>query len=85
MGLRVPEDISIMGFDNIAISAFTDPPLTTIKQPKKKMGATAMQLLIDLVRHKRVEKKKILMPTEVVVRQSTGKVPTAVRIPMFRK
>ena len=85
MGLRVPEDISIMGFDNIAISAFTDPPLTTIKQPKKKMGATAMQLLIDLIRHKRVEKKKILMPTEVVVRQSTGKVATTVRIPMFRK
>jgi DNA-binding LacI/PurR family transcriptional regulator len=48
-GLRVPEDISLTGFDNIVFSAYTNPPLTTLDQPKKFIGAEAARLLLDLL------------------------------------
>ena len=72
MGFRVPQDISVMGFDNIAISAFTDPPLTTIKQPKKRMGEAAIQLLIDLIERKKLDSKKLILPTELIIRGSVA-------------
>jgi len=70
---KVPEDISVMGFDNILMSLYTDPLLTTVKQPKKQMGATAMNLLLDLIEHKRVRYKNIVLSTELVERQSIAK------------
>ena len=48
-GLRVPEDISITGFDNIVFSAYTNPPLTTLDQPKRFIGAEAARLLLELL------------------------------------
>jgi len=75
LGVRVPQDVSVIGFDNIAYSAFTDPPLTTVKQPKKSMGRIAMTLLIDLINKKKVEKKNIIVPTELIIRESTARCP----------
>jgi LacI family transcriptional regulator len=48
-GLRVPEDCSVAGFDNIKFSAYTNPPLTTFDQPKKNIGAEATRLMLDLL------------------------------------
>jgi DNA-binding LacI/PurR family transcriptional regulator len=48
-GIRVPEDISITGFDNIVFSAYTNPPLTTLDQPKRFIGAEAARLLLELL------------------------------------
>ena len=48
-GLRVPEDCSVVGFDNISLSAFTTPPLTTFDQPKRTIGAQAAQLILQLL------------------------------------
>jgi DNA-binding LacI/PurR family transcriptional regulator len=48
-GLRVPGDISIAGFDDLFLSSYTDPPLTTVRQPKHEMGRDAARLLLDLL------------------------------------
>ena len=69
-GFKVPEDVSVMGFDNILFSQFTDPLLTTVKQPKNLMGNIAMNLLLDLIEGKEVINKKIIMPTTIIERES---------------
>jgi DNA-binding LacI/PurR family transcriptional regulator len=71
--IKIPEEISVIGFDNILISQYTDPLLTTIKQPKRQMGITAINLLLDIIGGKRVKEKNIVLPTELIVRQSVAK------------
>ena len=71
LGYKIPNDISVVGFNNEVISRFSDPPLTTVKQPKKLMGKTAMSLLIDIIEGKEIKNKNIVLPTEVIVRGST--------------
>jgi LacI family transcriptional regulator len=71
LGLRVPEDLSVVGFDNIPESALCTPPLTTINQPIRKMGEHSIQLLIQLMRGEANEPTHITLPTDLVVRQST--------------
>lgn len=69
MGLAVPDDLSVIGFDNIPESALVNPPLTTIMQPLQRMGAEALRLLVDLIAG--VERDiHIRLPTELVVRAS---------------
>lgn len=73
-GIRVPEDISIMGFDNIAISQFVDPPLTTTKQPKKELGRQGMQALIDIINKKETGSLIKYLETNIVERQSVQRI-----------
>lgn len=69
MGLSVPDDLSVIGFDNVPESALVNPPLTTIMQPLQRMGAEALRLLIDLIAG--VERDThIRLPTELVIRSS---------------
>lgn len=69
MGLSVPDDLSVIGFDNVPESALVNPPLTTIMQPLQRMGAEALRLLIDLIAG--VERNThIRLPTELVIRSS---------------
>ncbi len=70
--LRIPEDISVAGFDDIDFSAFIDPPLTTIAQPAEEFGRTAVTLLVDLINGKIKKAPKVIMPFELIVRESTG-------------
>lgn len=77
LGLRVPEDLSVVGFDNIPDSVLCSPPLTTIEQPIREMGRRAIDLLIRLIRAERadqVEHTHITLTTNLVVRQSTCRV-----------
>jgi len=74
-GIKIPQEVSVIGFDNISFSNFMEPPLTTIKQPKKLMGATAMNLLLDMVEKKKVENKNIKLPTVLLERDSVGPPP----------
>ncbi|AZR73766.1 hypothetical protein BBF96_10440 [Anoxybacter fermentans] len=69
-GLKVPDDISIIGFDDIEAAALVDPPLTTISQPTAKMGQKAVELLMDLIRGEEPEPRKILLKTVLVERGS---------------
>jgi LacI family transcriptional regulator len=69
LGLRVPEDISVIGFDNVPESALTDPPLTTVAQPIHEMGAEALGMVIDLINGVSRE-PHVRLPTRLVARAS---------------
>jgi HTH-type transcriptional repressor purR len=72
-GLRVPEDISIIGYDNIHASRFYSPPLTTVHQSKSRLGVQAVNLLFERINHKSDQKEKIEIYPELVVRKSVKK------------
>lgn len=71
LGLRIPEDLSVVGFDNIPESALCTPPLTTVEQPIREMGRQALQMLIGLIRDAQTGPTHITLPTRLVARQST--------------
>jgi LacI family transcriptional regulator len=73
-GLRVPEDVSVVGFDDVNSAAYQNPRLTTIRQPWQKMAQVAAQTLLDRLDEKDVP-KEILVEPELVVRESTGSCP----------
>jgi len=78
MGLVVPRDLSVVGFDDISMSNFTDPPLTTIGLDKEELGARAMQRLLELVEKKgEPGPRRDLVPVQLVLRQSTSRPPAA--------
>jgi LacI family transcriptional regulator len=70
-GLRVPEDISIVGFDDIPLSNFTNPPLTTIHQPAFEKGMRAAQLLISLLQNHEAP-QSVTLPVQLILRKSTA-------------
>ena len=70
-GLRVPENISLVGFDDLFIVSYIDPPLTTVRQPKQPMGRLAMEILLKLFSEGQQE-AIIRMQGELVVRESTA-------------
>jgi len=72
MGYKIPGDVSVVGFNNEIVSQFSEPPLTSVKQPKKLMGKIAMDLLLDMVEGKKIEEKNIVLPTEIIERGSVG-------------
>ena len=69
-GLRCPDDVGVIGFNNITLSAHMVPPLTTVGIPTREIGVVAAQRLMELVRGDACGKRKILLPTELVVRGS---------------
>jgi LacI family transcriptional regulator len=73
LGLRVPEDLSVVGFDNIPESALCTPQLTTVNQPIRTMGERAVEMLIRLIRGEPVELTHLTLATELVVRGSTAR------------
>ncbi len=73
--LSVPGDISLLGFDNIPESAVVQPPLTTVEQPLREMGATATRMLMKLLRQETLPDRVFRTPTRLIVRQSTGAMP----------
>ena len=75
-GRRVPEDVSVVGFDDIQSAAFQQPGLTTVRQPLRRMGELAAQIVLKRIasRGRRVHAKRITVEPELVVRGSTGTV-----------
>jgi LacI family transcriptional regulator len=67
-GMRVPEDISIIGFDDVPQATQSHPPLTTIRQPLETMGRESVQILLDLLEHPGKKVNRIELPTELVIR-----------------
>lgn len=70
-GLRIPDDISVVGFDNLELAAFLTPPLTTINAPTECVGKTAARHLFKLLANQKVD-PVTLLPTEIVIRRSCG-------------
>ena len=73
-GLRVPEDVSLTGFDNIEASAYLTPPLTTVDVPKRDFGRFALSLAIDRIDSGRDYDVRLSLPFRLIVRQSTREV-----------
>ena len=74
-GLRVPQDVSVLGFDDIPGAAFHKPSLTTVRQPLSRMGEVAAQTLLDRVEGKKEYPSEIAIEPELVVRESTANAP----------
>ncbi|HEY1768013.1 MAG TPA: LacI family DNA-binding transcriptional regulator [Terracidiphilus sp.] len=72
-GLRVPDDISVAGFDDLFFASYTQPPLTTVRQPMRRMGQLAMEKLFKLMSGEE-SVTQVKVDTELVVRESTAKV-----------
>ncbi len=78
MGLRVPEDVSVVGFDDIQSAAFQNPGLTTVRQPLRKMGKIAAETVLRRITRDGMDHpKEITVEPELVVRESTCKVGSA--------
>jgi len=71
-GLRVPEDVSVVGFDDIRFARYTTPALTTVAQPKNALGREAMAMLIELLNDAGVPPRKRVLSADLVVRGSTA-------------
>lgn len=70
-GLRIPEDIAIVGFDDIPLAEFFDPPLTTIRIPSYGLGWAASESLVKLIHDKNLDQPEIFLDSELIVRQSS--------------
>jgi DNA-binding LacI/PurR family transcriptional regulator len=70
-GRRVPDDISVVGFDDIPLAAFLEPPLTTVRLPAYALGHAVASALLDRIANPAAP-RRTLLPTELVVRSSTG-------------
>jgi LacI family transcriptional regulator len=76
-GLSVPDDISVIGFDDIPTSSYVFPKLTTIRQPFAAMAARAVNEVVELIQGREVGAQRISFPTQLMIRSSTGPVPAA--------
>lgn len=76
-GLRVPQDVSVMGFDDIPGAAFHTPSLTTVRQPLGRMGEVAAQSLLERIEGQKEYPAEIAIKAELVVRESTAQAPAA--------
>ncbi|MFC6018291.1 LacI family DNA-binding transcriptional regulator [Plantactinospora solaniradicis] len=72
LGLNVPRELSVIGYDNLPVAAWTVPALTTINQPLRDMAGTATQMLLDLARGVGLSTSRVDLVTELVVRESTA-------------
>jgi LacI family transcriptional regulator len=74
-GLKVPRDVSVIGFDDIPMASQVHPPLTTIRQPFAQMGRAAVNTLLSQMDNEDAIAPRIVLPTELIARQSTGPAP----------
>jgi DNA-binding LacI/PurR family transcriptional regulator len=76
LGLRISGDLSFVGFDDLEIAGYTVPPLTTVEQPIRAKGETAMRMLLAALEgHPTDGTETVVLPTSLIVRASTGPPP----------
>ena len=81
-GRRIPQDLSIVGFDDLPISRWVSPPLTTVRQPLAEMGRTAAEMLLTMIESREPIGRQIELATELIVRSSTAPPsPQAIEFP----
>jgi DNA-binding LacI/PurR family transcriptional regulator len=78
-GRKVPQDLSVVGFDNITMSNYTNPPLTTISVAKEYMGKMGVNRVLQMIENGNQKAVRLEVPVELVVRESTAKAPSRAR------
>jgi alanine racemase len=78
-GRSVPADVSVVGYDDSPLIAFTDPPLTTLRQPVREMAVAAVRALVDEIRGHAAPNSEYVFRPELVVRGSTAIAPSPAR------
>jgi LacI family transcriptional regulator len=71
-GLRIPEDLSVVGFDDLPVARWASPPLTTVRQPLSQMGSAAAEMLGELIAGEKLRSTRLELSTELTVRESTA-------------
>jgi LacI family transcriptional regulator len=71
-GMTVPDDIAFVGFDDLPLAQSPDLPLTTVRQPIAQFGVSAVEILIDLIENGINPARRVIMVTELVIRESCG-------------
>jgi len=71
-GFRIPDDVAFVGFDDVSVAIYATPQLTTIRQPITSFGITAIETLIDLIENGIAPPRRIIMDTELIIRDSCG-------------
>jgi DNA-binding LacI/PurR family transcriptional regulator len=74
-GVRIPQDLSVVGFDDLLFTKWAGPPMTTMRQPLVRMGATAARMILALGSGESLPEQRVVLSTELVVRQSTAAPP----------
>jgi DNA-binding LacI/PurR family transcriptional regulator len=74
-GLRVPADVSVVGADDIPFSTLTQPPLTTVRIPRERLGGLALEILQEMLSQRVGTGRECVLDTELVIRESTGLAP----------
>jgi len=70
-GLRVPDDIAVVGFEDAPFAVDTNPPLTTVRQPTDKLGSYAVEMLVELIESSDGSSRRMILPAELVIRASS--------------
>jgi LacI family transcriptional regulator len=70
--LRIPQDLSVVGFDDLPVARWLSPPLTTVRQPLAEMGRAAAQMLGELIEDRPLGSRRVELSTELIARESTG-------------
>jgi LacI family transcriptional regulator len=71
LGIRVPDDLSVVGFDNTILASITDPPMTTVAQPIRAMGHQVVDLIVAEINEESTVKQRVVLLPELIIRQST--------------
>ena len=71
LGQRIPQDLAVIGYDNIELARFTNPPLSTVAQEKAELGNQAVQILIERIEDKALPMRRLVLPPRLIVRGST--------------
>ena len=74
LGISVPQDLSIVGFDNLELSYFYNPALTTIAQPMTQMGKRSTEILLNIIENKKVDEFQVILPHKLIERDSTAEI-----------
>ena len=68
--IKIPEDLALIGFDDISLTVFTDPPISTVRQPLFDMGFTASEFLFSKIQYPEMPAKSMIFPVELIIRKS---------------
>jgi LacI family transcriptional regulator len=70
--ISIPDEIAVVGFDDLPLAVSANPPLTTVRQPVSRMGALAAEMLLDIIEQGAEPPRRMILPTELIIRQSCG-------------